>query len=186
MIGTIKLTTEQGMQKALEALKANLAKLRTGRAHPSLLEQLRVPQYGGKEVPLNHVASITVADARTLLVTPWEKSLIPLIEKTILQSHLGLNPLTAGNVIRVPLALLTEERRRDMSKLVKQEAEDARVSIRNYRQDANHQLKNLVKKKLITEDEERRAKEMIQKMTDRNIVEVEKIAKVKEEELMHI
>ncbi|EDP45992.1 ribosome recycling factor [Rickettsiella grylli] len=186
MIGSIKLTTEQGMQKALEALKANLAKLRTGRAHPSLLEQLRVPQYGGKEVPLNHVASITVADARTLLVTPWEKSLIPLIEKTILQSHLGLNPLTAGNVIRVPLALLTEERRRDMSKLVKKEAEDARVSIRNYRQDANHQLKNLVKKKLITEDEERRAKEMIQKMTDRSIVEVEKIAKVKEEELMHI
>lgn len=186
MIGSIKLTTEHGMQKALGALKANLAKLRTGRAHPSLLEQLRVSQYGGKEVPLNHVASITLADARTLLVTPWEKSMIPPIEKAIIQSNLGLNPLTAGNVIRVPLALLTEERRRDMSKLVKQEAEDARVSIRNYRQDANHQLKNLVKKKLITEDEERHAKEMIQKMTDRNIVEVEKLAKVKEEELMQL
>ena len=135
MIGTIKLTTDQGMQKALVALKTNLAKLRTGRAHPSLLEQLRVPQYG-KEVALNHVASITVADARTLLVTPWDKTSIPVIEKAIIQSNLGLNPVTAGNVIRVPLAMLTEERRRDMSKLVKQEAEDARVSIRNYRQDA--------------------------------------------------
>lgn len=186
MIGPIKLTTEQGMKKALDALKVNLAKLRTGRAHPSLLDQLRVPQYGGKEVPLNYMASITVADARTLLVTPWEKSSIPTIEKAIIQSNLGLNPLTAGNVIRVPLAMLTEERRRDMSKLVKQEAEDARVSIRNYRQDANHQLKELVKKKLITEDEERRAKDMIQKMTDHNIAEVEKIAKTKEEELMQI
>ena len=113
MIGTIKLTTDQGMQKALVALKTNLAKLRTGRAHPSLLEQLRVPQYG-KEVALNHVASITVADARTLLVTPWDKTSIPVIEKAIIQSNLGLNPVTAGNVIRVPLAMLTEERRRDM------------------------------------------------------------------------
>lgn len=186
MIGPIKLTTEQGMQKALEALKINLGKLRTGRAHPSLLEQLRVPQYGAKEVPLNHVASVTVADARTLLVTPWDKSSIPTIEKAIIQSNLGLNPVTAGNVIRVPLPMLTEERRRDMSKLVKQEAEDARVSIRNYRQDANHQLKELVKKKLITEDEERRARDQIQKMTDQNSVEIEKIAKTKEEELMQI
>lgn len=186
MIGQIKLITEQGMKKALEALKTNLAKLRTGRAHPSLLEQLRIPQYGGKEVPLNHVASITVADARTLLITPWEKASIPVIEKAIIQSNLGLNPLTAGQVIRVPLAALTEERRRDMSKLVKQEAEDARVSIRNYRQDANHQLKELVKKKQITEDEERRSKEMIQKMTDQNITEIEKLAKTKEEELMQI
>lgn len=185
MIGKIKLATDQGMQKALEALKVNLAKLRTGRAHPSLLEQLRVTQYD-KEVPLNHVASITIADARTLLVTPWEKASIPTIEKAIIQSNLGLNPVTAGNVIRVPLAALTEERRRDMSKLVKQEAEDARVSIRNYRQDANHQFKELIKKKLITEDEERRAKEMIQKMTDGAISEVEKIAKSKEEELMQI
>ena len=185
MIGTIKLTTDQGMQKALVALKTNLAKLRTGRAHPSLLEQLRVPQYG-KEVALNHVASITVADARTLLVTPWDKTSIPVIEKAIIQSNLGLNPVTAGNVIRVPLAMLTEERRRDMSKLVKQEAEDARVSIRNYRQDANHKCKELVKKKLMTEDEERRAKEIIQKMTDQAISEVEKIAKTKEEELMQV
>lgn len=185
MIGAIKSITEQGMHKALEALKVNLAKLRTGRAHPSLLEQLRVPQFG-KEVPLNHVASISIADARTLLVTPWEKSSIPTIEKAIIQSNLGLNPLTAGNVIRVPLAMLTEERRRDMSKLVKQEAEDARVSIRNYRQDANHQFKELIKKKLITEDEERRARDMIQKMTDQNIAEVEKLAKTKEEELMQI
>lgn len=185
MIALIKSTTQQGMEKALTALKTNLAKLRTGRAHPSLLEQLRVLQHD-KEVPLTHVSSITVADARTLLVTPWEKTLIPAIEKAIIQSNLGLNPVTAGNVIRVPLVALTEERRRDMSKLVKQEAEDARVSIRNYRQDANHQYKELVKKKLITEDEERRAKEMIQKMTDTLIAEVEKIAKTKEEELMQI
>jgi ribosome recycling factor len=186
MIASIKLITEQGMKKALEALKANLAKLRTGRAHPSLLDPLRIRQIDGKEVPLNHVASVTVADARTLLVTPWEKASIPIIEKAIIQSNLGLNPLTAGNVIRVPLAMLTEERRRDMSKLVKQEAEDARVSVRNYRQDANQQLKELIKKKLITEDEERRAKEMIQKITDQNISEVEKLAKTKEEELMQI
>lgn len=185
MIAVIKSTTEQGMHRALEALKINLAKLRTGRAHPSLLEQLRVLQYD-KEVPLNHMASITVADARTLSVTPWDKTLIPTIEKAIRQSNLGLNPVTAGNVIRVPLAALTEERRRDLSKLVKQEAEDARVSIRNYRQDANHQYKELVKKKLMTEDEEHRAKEMIQKLTDKSIAEVEKIAKSKEEELMQI
>lgn len=184
-IDSIKLAAEQGMQKAIEALEFNLAKLRTGRAHPSLLEQLRVPQYD-KEVPLNHVASITVADARTLVVTPWDKSLMAAIEKAIRKSDLGLNPVTAGNVMRVPLAALTEDRRREMSKLVKKEAEAACVSIRNHRRDANNQFKDLIKKKIITEDEERRAQDMIQKVTDRAITEVEKVADLKEKELMQV
>lgn len=184
-IDSIKLAAEQGMQKAIEALEINLAKLRTGRAHPSLLEQLRVPQYD-KEVPLNHVASITVADARTLMVTPWDKSLIAVIEKAIRKSDLGLNPVTAGNVMRVPLAALTEDRRREMSKLVKKEAEAACVSVRNYRRDANNQFKDLIKKKIITDDEEHRAQDTIQKITDRAIIEIEKMAAIKEKELMQI
>lgn len=184
-IDSIKRVTEQGMQKAIEALESSLSKLRTGRAHPSLLEQLRVSQYD-KEVPLNHVASITVADARTLSVTPWNKAEIPAIEKAIRSSDLGLNPVTAGNIIRVPLAALTEERRREMNKIVKKEAEDARVSIRNHRRDANNQLKELTKKKLITEDEERRAQDVIQKMTDHAIANVEKVANMKEKELMQV
>jgi ribosome recycling factor len=182
---SVKLTAEQGMQKAIEALESSLSKLRTGRAHPSLLEQLRVVQYD-KEVPLNHLASITVADARTLVVTPWDKTLIPAIEKAIITSNLGLNPVTAGNVMRVPLAALTEEGRREMNKLVKKEAEDARVSIRNHRRDANNQSKDLIKKKLITEDEERRVQETIQKITDRAISTIEKIVNSKEKELMQI
>lgn len=184
-IESIKLVAEQGMKKATEALEINLSKLRTGRAHPSLLEQLRVPQYD-KEVPLNHIASITVTDARTLLVTPWDKTQIAVIEKAIRKSDLGLNPVTAGNVIRVPLASLTEDRRREMSKLVKKEAEAACVSIRNHRRDANNQFKELIKKKLITEDEERRAQDMIQKITNREITEVEKVAGIKEKELMQV
>jgi ribosome recycling factor len=184
-IESIKLVAEQAMQKAIEALEINLAKLRTGRAHPSLLEQLRVTQYDN-EVPLNHVASISVADARTLLVTPWDKTLIPAIEKAIRKSDLGLNPVTAGNVMRVPLAALTEDRRREMNKLVKKEAEAACVSIRNHRRDANNHCKDLIKKKLITEDEERRAQEAIQKITDHAITEVEKVANSKEKELMQV
>lgn len=182
---SIKLAAEQAMQKAIEALELNLSKLRTGRAHPSLLEQLRVSQYD-KEVPLNHVASITIADARTLIVTPWDKTSIPPIEKAIMKSDLGLNPITAGNVIRVPLAPLTEERRREMNKLVKKEAEDTRVSIRNQRRDANMQFKELLKKKMITEDEEHRAEEMIQKITDSAIANVEGIINQKEKELMQV
>jgi len=181
----IKLTTEQGMKKTIEALELSLAKLRTGRAHPSLVEHLRVSQYD-KEVPLNHVASITIADARTLVVTPWDKTLISAIEKAIINSDLGLNPVTAGNVMRIPLAALTEDRRREMSKLVKKAAEEARISIRNHRRDANSQCKELIKKKLITEDEEHRAQEMMQKITDHAIAEVEKIASSKEKELMQI
>lgn len=182
---SIKLSAEQGMQKAIEALELSLSKLRTGRAHPSLLEQLRISQYD-KEVPLNHVASITVADARTLVVTPWDKTLISAIEKAIIKSDLGLNPVTAGNIIRVPLPPLTEERRREMSKIVKKEAEDARVSIRNHRRDANNQFKELIKKKLMTEDEERRSQEMIQRITDHAITEIEKVANSKEKELMQV
>jgi ribosome recycling factor len=185
-VASVKLSAEQAMQKAIEALEINLAKLRTGRAHPSLVEQLRVMQYDNKEVPLNHVASVTVADARTLLITPWDKTMLSAIEKAIIKSDLGLNPVTAGNVMRVPLAPLTAERRGEMNKLVKKEAEAACVSIRNHRRDANSQFKEALKKKLITEDEERRGQETIQKLTDEAIAEVAKIVNQKEKELMQV
>ncbi|WP_010598150.1 ribosome recycling factor [Rickettsiella massiliensis] len=184
-IETVKVAAEQAMEKTIAALDGNLAKLRTGRAHPSLLEHLRVVQYD-QEVPLNHVASVTVCDARTLMVTPWDKSLVQAIEKAILSADLGLNPVTAGATIRVPLAALTEERRREMNKLVKKEAEEARVSIRNHRRDANNALKDLVKKKILTEDDERRGQEIIQKVTDQAISKIEKIVAQKEKELMTI
>lgn len=184
-IETVKVMAEQAMEKTVVALESNLAKLRTGRAHPSLLEHLRVVQYE-KEVPLTHVASVTVGDARTLIVTPWDKTLIQAIEKAILSADLGLNPVTAGTTIRVPLAALTEERRREMNKLVKKEAEDARVSIRNHRRDANNELKDLVKKKILTEDDERRGQEIIQKATDLAISKIEKVVASKEKELMTI
>ncbi len=184
-IQSIKSTAEQGMQKVLESLAFSLVKLRTGRAHPSLIEQLRVSQYD-KEVPLNQVASITVSDARTLVVTPWDKTLVSAIEKAIINADLGLNPVTAGNAMRIPLAALTEESRWKMIKLVQKEAEHACVSIRTYRRDANNQYKELLKKKLITEDEEHRAQEMIQKITDHAIANVEKVASNKEKELTQI
>ncbi|MDQ8039524.1 MAG: ribosome recycling factor [Rickettsiella sp.] len=184
-IESIKLDADQGMQRAIEALEISLAKLRTGRAHPSLLEQLRVSQYA-QEVPLNHVANITIVDARTLLVTPWDKTLIPAIEKAIRKSDLGLNPVTAGNAMRVPLPALTEESRREMTKLVGKEVEDTCISIRKHRQDANTKLKKLIKEKSITEDEERRAQDTIQKITDLAIERAKKVANVKEKELMQV
>ncbi len=185
MINEIQQDAEQRMKKSIEALKADLAKLRTGRAHPSLLEQITV-EYYGSEVPLSQVANIAVGDARTLTVTPWEKSMVPVIEKAILNSELGLNPATAGNVIRVPLPPLTEERRRDLIRVVRQEGEKARVAIRNIRRDAIHQLKDLLKEKAISEDEERRAEEAIQKLTDRMVAEVEKVIEAKEKDLLEI
>ncbi len=185
MINEIQKDAEQRMKKSIEALKADLAKLRTGRAHPSLLDQITV-EYYGSEVPLSQVANIAVGDARTLTVTPWEKSMVPVIEKAILNSELGLNPATAGNVIRVPLPPLTEERRRDLIKVVRQEGEKARVAIRNIRRDAIHQLKDLLKEKEISEDEERRAEEAIQKLTDRMVAEVEKVIEAKENDLLEI
>lgn len=173
------------MQKSVENFRHELMKLRTGRAHTSLLDHIRVDYYGS-EVPLNQAASVGVQDARTLTVQPWDKSMVQLIEKAIINSDLGLNPATAGDVIRIPLPPLTEERRRDLSRVVGQEAEHARVAIRNIRRDANHHLKELLKEKEITEDEEHAAETAIQKLTDEHIEKVDRIAQSKEEELMEV
>lgn len=177
--------TEARMQKGIEAFKHELAKMRTGRAHPSLLEQIRVDYYGN-ETPLSQVANINVADARTLVITPWEKKLIPVIEKAIMVSGLGLNPATSGEVIRVPLPALTEERRKDLIRIVRGEAENARVSIRNLRRDANTAIKESLKKKEITEDDEKRLSDNIQKLTDKYIAEVDQMLATKETDLMSI
>jgi len=185
MIEDIILDADQRMNKSLEALKHEMVKIRTGRAHPSLLEHITVSYYGS-EVPLNQAANIGVVDARTLGVTAWDKSTIPAIEKAILNSDLGLNPVTAGEVIRVPLPALTEERRKELVRIVRAEAEKIRVAIRNIRRDANHSCKELIKEKLIAEDDERRAEERVQKLTDTHIAEVEKILIQKEEDVMEI
>ncbi len=185
MIEDIKKDAETRMGKSIAALKQEFARIRTGRAHPSLLEHIKVPYYG-TEVPINQVANIAVGDARQLTVTPWEKKMVPVVEKAIATSDLGLNPSTSGDVIRVTLPPLTEERRREMSKVVRAEAEAARVAIRNIRRDANSDLKALLKEKEITEDEARRAEEAIQKMTDKYIAEVDKLLQQKEAELMEI
>ena len=185
MIEDIKKDAAARMAKSIDSLKHDLVKLRTGRAHTSLLDHLTVSYYGS-DVPLNQVASITIGDARTLVVTPWEKNLVPAIEKAILASDLGLNPATAGTVIRIPLPPLTEERRRDLIKLVRQEGENARVAVRNIRREANADLKELLKEKDITEDEERRAQEAIQKLTDKAIGDVDKVLAAKEADLLEI
>jgi len=185
MLEPIKKNAETKMQKAIEAFQSNLTKMRTGRAHPSLLDQIRVPYYGN-EVPLSQVANITVSDSRTLSVAPWEKNLISAIEKAILIADLGLNPATSGNTIRVPLPALTEERRKEMIRIVRNEGEESRIAIRNIRRDANNELKELLKKKEITEDEERRTQETIQKLTDKSIAEVDKMLAAKEAELIEI
>jgi ribosome recycling factor len=185
MIEDIKKDAAARMAKSIDSLKHDLVKLRTGRAHTSLLDHITVNYYGS-DVPLNQVASITIGDARTLVVTPWEKNLVPAIEKAILASDLGLNPATAGTVIRIPLPPLTEERRRDLIKLVRQEGENARVAVRNIRREANADLKELLKEKEITEDEERRAQEAIQKLTDKAIGDVDKVRAAKEAELLEI
>ena len=185
MIEDIKKDAASRMAKSVDNLQHELTKLRTGRAHTSLLDHITVSYYGA-EVPLNQVASVSVGDARTLVVSPWEKNMVSAIEKAIMTSDLGLNPATSGTVIRVPLPPLTEERRRDMVKVVRHEGEGARVAIRNIRRDANADLKALVKEKEITEDQERRAQVHIQKLTDRYIGEVETVLEVKEAELLEI
>ena len=185
MIEDIKKDAASRMAKSVENLQHELTKLRTGRAHTSLLDHITVSYYGS-EVPLNQVATISVSDARTLMVSPWEKNMLASVEKAILASDLGLNPVTAGTVMRIPLPPLTEERRRDMVKLVRHEGEGARVAIRNIRRDANGDMKMLLKEKEISEDEERRAEEAIQKLTDKYIDKVEKVLEVKEAELMEI
>ncbi|HVV68888.1 MAG TPA: ribosome recycling factor [Gammaproteobacteria bacterium] len=173
------------MSKSIEALRQELSKVRTGRANPGLLEHIKVSFYG-TDTPLNQVASISVESARNLLVTPWDKTVIPAIEKAILTSDLGLNPVTAGNAIRVPMPPLNEERRKELVKIVREEAEAARVAIRNIRRDSNQSFKDLLKEKQINEDEERRAQTDIQKLTDKFIAEVDKLLTTKETELMEV
>lgn len=185
MINDIKKDAETRMGKSVDSLKSELTKLRTGRAHTSLLDHITV-EYYGSQMPLNQVANISVADARTLTVQPWEKPMVQKIEKAILESDLGLNPATAGEIIRVPLPPLTEERRKDMIKLVRQEGENAKVAIRNIRRDAISDFKSLLKEKEITEDEERKAEDDIQKLTDKYIAKVDEALEAKEKDLMEI
>ena len=185
MIEEILKDADERMNKTLRALRNELSKIRTGRAHPSLLEHINVNYYGS-QVPLNQAANVSVLDARTLGVAPWDKSMVADIEKAILNSDLGLNPVTTGSVMRVPLPVLTEERRKELARVVKSEAEKARVAIRNIRRDANHHLKEMLKEKLITQDEDRKQGDIIQKFTDAHIKDVENILKSKEMELMEI
>ena len=181
----IKKSVDQKMQKSIEAFKSDLAKIRTGRAHTGLLDHVQVDYYGSN-VPISQVANLTLIDARTIGVQPWEKKMIQAVEKSIRDSDLGLNPSTNGDVIRVPMPALTEERRRELVKVVKTEAEDAKISVRNLRRDANEQLKKLVKDKELSEDEERRAADDVQKLTDKFVAEIDKLVQTKEGEIMTV
>ncbi|MCK0505797.1 ribosome recycling factor [Aromatoleum anaerobium] len=185
MIPELKKTTEQKMQKSIEVLKADLAKVRTGRAHTGLLDHVMVEYYGSM-VPINQVANVTLIDARTIGVQVWEKPMMQKVERAIRDSDLGLNPANQGDIIRVPMPALTEERRRDLTKVVRHEGEAAKIAIRNLRRDANQHLKDAVKDKTISEDDDRRAQEDIQKLTDRNIAEIDKLLAQKEQELMQL
>jgi|TARA_R110000823_G_scaffold308658_2_gene432367 ribosome recycling factor len=185
VINDIKAEAEKKMKKSLESLHSAFNKIRTGRAHPSILDSVMVNYYG-QETPLKQVASVNVEDNRTLTVSPWEKNLMPTIEKAIMSSDLGLNPATSGDIIRIPMPMLTEETRKEMVKQAKADAEHGRVSVRNARRDANSMIKELLKEKEITEDDERKGEEEIQKLTDRYIAEVEKMLKAKEEDLMAV
>lgn len=185
MIEDLKKDARTRMSKSVAALQQEFAGVRTGRAHVGLLDQVMVDYYGA-QVPLNQAASVHVEDARTLAVQPWEKTMVPKVEKAILNAGLGLNPASAGTVIRVPLPPLTEERRRELVKVVRQEAEQARVAIRNVRRDVNSDLKTLLKEKEITEDDEHRAEEAIQKITDEAIAEVDALLEQKEKDLMEV
>jgi ribosome recycling factor len=185
VINDIKAEAEKKMKKSLESLNSAFNKIRTGRAHPSILDSVTVNYYG-QETPLKQVASVNVEDNRTLTVSPWEKNLMPTIEKAIMSSDLGLNPATSGDIIRIPMPMLTEETRKEMVKQAKADAEHGRVSIRNARRDANSMIKDLLKEKEITEDDERKGEDDIQKLTDRYIAEVEKMLKAKEEDLMAV
>ncbi|KMJ53865.1 ribosome-recycling factor [Vogesella sp. EB] len=185
MINDVKKSAEHKMQKTLETFKADLAKVRTGRAHTGLLDHVMV-EYYGSDVPVNQVANVTLIDARTIGVQPWEKNMAGKIEKAIRDCDLGLNPASMGDLIRVPMPMLTEERRRDLIKVVRSEAEGARVSVRNVRRDSNNDFKNLLKDKAITEDEERRGQDEIQKLTDKYTAEIDKALATKEAELLAV
>lgn len=184
-IADIKKTAEQKMQKSIETLKVDLAKVRTGRAHTGILDHIQVDYYGSPTA-LSQVANVTLIDARTIGVQPWEKKMVQVVEKAIRESDLGLNPATMGEIIRIPMPALTEERRRDLTKVVKGEGEDTKIAIRNLRRDANNQLKDALKAKEISEDDERRAQDDIQKLTDKFIVEIDKLLVQKEAEIMTV
>ena len=185
MIADIKKTAETKMAKSVEALRHDLQKVRTGRAHTGLLDHLQVDYYG-TPTPIPQVANVTLLDARTISVSPWEKKMASTIEKAIRDADLGLNPATQGDTVRVPMPALTEERRRELTKVVKHEGENARVAVRNVRRDANNHLKDLLKQKKVAEDEERRAQDVVQKLTDRSIAEIDKLLQQKEAELMAV
>jgi ribosome recycling factor len=185
MIPEIKNTTEQKMNKTVDALKVDLGKVRTGRAHPGILDHLHVDYYGTM-MPINQVANVTLADARTITVQPWEKKMVSAVEKAIRDSDLGVNPATQGDLIRIPMPALTEERRRDLTKIVRTEAENARVAVRNIRRDANEHLKKLLKDKDVSEDEEHKAQDEVQKMTDRHIADIDQLLHAKEADLMAV
>jgi len=185
MIDDVKKTTEQKMQKSVETLKHDLAKVRTGRAHTGLLDHIHVDYYG-TSMPINQVANVTLADPRTIGVQPFEKKMIPVVEKAIRESDLGVNPATSGDMIRIPMPAMTEERRKELTKVVHKEAEAARIAVRNIRRDANEHLKRLLKDKEVSEDDERHALVDLQKLTDRFIAEIEKLMAQKEADLMAI
>ena len=185
MISDVKKTAEQKMHKSLDALKTDLGKVRTGRAHTGILDHITVDYYG-TQMPLNQVANLTLIDARTIGISPWEKKMGAVIEKAIRDSDLGLNPSSQGDLIRVPMPALTEERRRELIKVVKGEGENAKVAVRNLRRDANHHLKDLLKEKAVSEDDERRAQDEIQKLTDKFIAEIDKLLAAKEADLMAV
>ncbi|CAD5249568.1 MULTISPECIES: ribosome recycling factor [Halomonadaceae] len=185
MINDIKKDADSRMQKSVEALHSNFNKIRTGRAHPSILDAVTVDYYGS-QVPLSQVASVNVEDARTLTIAPWEQGMVQKIEKAIMTSDLGLNPASAGNVIRVPMPMLTEETRKGYIKQARSEAENARVAVRNVRRDANGDFKSLLKDKEITEDDQREGEDAIQKLTDKYIAEIDKALTAKEQDLMQV
>jgi ribosome recycling factor len=185
MLDDIKKDARERMTKCVQTFQTDMKKLRTGRAHPSLIEHLKVDYYG-TDTPLNQVANIAVEDGRTLVVSPWEKAMVQPIEKAIHKSDLGLNPMTAGTIIRIPMPPLTEERRRDITKVLRQDAEGARVAVRNVRRDVMSDIKDLLKEKLISQDDEKRAEAEVQKLTDQHVADIEKHLAAKEKEVMQI
>lgn len=184
-IPEIRTGAQQKMDKSVEALRHDLAKIRTGRAHTGLLDHIQVDYYGSM-VPLSQVANVGLGDARTITVQPWEKKMVPVVEKAIREADLGLNPATVGDLIRVPMPTLTEERRKELTKVVRHEGENAKVAVRNLRRDANTHLKEMLKKKLVSEDDERRAQDEIQKLTDRHIADIDKLIGEKEKEILTV
>jgi ribosome recycling factor len=185
MLDDIKKDARERMTKCVQTFQADLKKLRTGRAHPSLIEHLKVDYYG-TDTPLNQVANIAVEDGRTLVVSPWEKTMVQAIEKAIHKSDLGLNPMTAGTIIRIPMPALTEDRRRDITKVLRQDAEGARVAVRNVRRDVMTDIKDLLKEKLVSQDDEKRAEVEVQKLTDKHIADIEQLLAAKEKEVMQV